>query len=134
MHECRGGQRENAFDRAETEAVVEALGGGVRLEDLERQHLCALRLNVLGRGAKQLGSDALAPRSRAHVQQVEEPGALALPVERGDPDVVSEQDDIVVGVRVVVSPELVRNLALELGGQLAHELLVVGGRGADHRF
>jgi hypothetical protein len=87
---------------------------------------------MLGGGSKQLATEALPTCCGSHVQQVEEPGPLALAVERRDPDVVREEDEIVLRHLVVVAPELVGDLPLELGPQLAYELLVVGGRGADH--
>jgi hypothetical protein len=40
----------------------------------------------------------------------------------------------VLGSRVVIPPELVRNLALELRVERAHERQIVGGSGTDHRF
>ena len=125
-------RREDALDGPEAEAVVEATRAFVRLEDLEGQHLGPLLLHMLGGGAKQLAPQATASRRRTHIEQVEEPRTLALAVERRDADVVREQHHVVLGIRVVVAPELVRNLALELRAQLAHERQVVGGRGTDH--
>jgi hypothetical protein len=88
---------ENTFDRAKAEAVVETLGAHVRLERLERQHLGSLLLHVLRGGADQLGPEAAAARCRTHVEQVEEPCAITLAVECGDPDVIREEDEIVFG-------------------------------------
>jgi hypothetical protein len=79
---------------------------------------------VLGGRAQELRPETAPARRRAYVEQIEQPRPLALALETGDPDIVGEEDDVMIRA-AVGAPELIRNLALELRPQLANEGAIV---------
>jgi hypothetical protein len=141
LHEPVDRRGERQLDGREAPTLVHGTRRAVRRKHLELDHVGTALAQLRGCFAHELGSDTAPARLGPHVDDVEEPSALALFRRDGKTNVVSEQDDILadrsleragVVFRVVVTPLGVRDLGFEGTPQLAHEREVVGGRGPDH--